>query len=155
MTERQKNVKRNDVIEDGEIEAYTLDEQVGFKLRQANQRHAVIFSEEIPGQLTPTQFAALAKLQEIGTCSQNQLGRLTSMDVATTKGVVERLKARELLTISPDPNDRRRTLLNLTDKGRTAVSEAIPVGIRITRRTLAPLTKREQATFLRLLDKLA
>ena len=149
------HVKNSETADTAMVEDYALDEQVGFKLRQANQSHAVIFSEEIPGQLTPTQFAALAKLLEIGTCSQNQLGRLTSMDVATTKGVVERLKSRNLLTISPDPNDRRRTLLNLTVEGRREIGAAIPMGIKITKRTLAPLTKREQATFLRLLSKLS
>jgi DNA-binding MarR family transcriptional regulator len=63
--------------------SYILDEQIGFILRQVWQRHATIFSREIGINLTPTQWAALAKLTETGPCSQNQLGRLTAMDVAT------------------------------------------------------------------------
>jgi MarR family transcriptional regulator, lower aerobic nicotinate degradation pathway regulator len=73
---------------------YILDEQIGFILRQVWQRHATIFAKEIGINLTPTQWAALAKLTETGPCSQNQLGRLTAMDVATIKGVIDRLTAR-------------------------------------------------------------
>ena len=75
---------------------YVLDEQVGFILRQVWQRHSSIFSRDIGTNLTPTQWAALSKLAETGPCSQNQLGRLTAMDVATIKGVIDRLTARGL-----------------------------------------------------------
>ena len=51
-------------------------------LRQAQQRHTTLFAAEMIEGLTPTQWAALVKLQEYGTCtcSQNHLGRLTAMD---------------------------------------------------------------------------
>ena len=52
--------------------AYILEEQIGFILRQVWQRHATIFAREIGINLTPTQWAALAKLTETGPCSQNQ-----------------------------------------------------------------------------------
>jgi len=87
---------------------YVLEEQIGFILRQVWQRHATIFAREIGINLTPTQWAALAKLTETGPCSQNQLGRLTAMDVATIKGVIDRLTARGLTETSPDPEDGRR-----------------------------------------------
>src|SRR5947199_283590 len=83
--------------------SYILDEQIGFILRQVWQRHATIFAREIGINLTPTQWAALAKLTETGPCSQNLLGRLTAMDVATIKGVIDRLTARGLTETSPDP----------------------------------------------------
>ena len=85
--------------------SYILDEQIGFILRQVWQRHAAIFARDIGINLTPTQWAALAKLNETGPCSQNQLGRLTAMDVATIKGVIDRLTTRGLTETSPDPED--------------------------------------------------
>ena len=66
---------------------YRLDDQVGFLLRVAMQRHTSIFMSRIIKGLTQTQFAALAKLREVGPRSQNQLGRLIYLDAATTKGV--------------------------------------------------------------------
>ena len=70
---------------------YVLDEQVGFLLRVAMQRHTSIFTTRMIEGLTQTQFAALAKLYEVGPCSQNHLGRLIYLDAATIKGVVDRL----------------------------------------------------------------
>ncbi len=86
--------------------SYVLEEQIGFILRQVWQRHAAIFAREIGINLTPTQWAAFAKLTETGPCSQNQLGRLTAMDVATIKGVIDRLTARGLTETSADPGGR-------------------------------------------------
>ena len=43
-------------------EGYILDDQVGFVLRQAQQRHTTMFASLMIEGLTPTQWAALAKL---------------------------------------------------------------------------------------------
>ena len=64
----------------GKPPAYILDDQIGFILRLAYQKHAVLFLEYLGDDFTPTQWAALAKLRECGPCSQNHLGRLTAMD---------------------------------------------------------------------------
>jgi DNA-binding MarR family transcriptional regulator len=96
---------------------YVLDDQVGFLLRVAMQRHTSIFMSQMTSKLTQTQFAALAKLLEVGACSQNQLGRLIYLDAATIKGVVDRLKLRKLITTQADPGDRRRRAITLTEQG--------------------------------------
>src|SRR5688500_20226122 len=75
-------------------EDYVLEDQVGYCLRLAMQRHTAIFMSSMIEDLTQPQFAALAKLHVVGRCSQNQLGRLVALDVATIKGVVDRLEAR-------------------------------------------------------------
>ena len=114
--------------------SYILDEQIGFILRQVWQRHATIFAREIGINLTPTQWAAVAKLTETGPCSQNLLGRLTAMDVATIKGVIDRLTARGLTETSPDPEDGRRLLVSLTRAGQQLAEKAAPNALAITQR---------------------
>src|SRR5215813_2385374 len=133
---------------------YVLDEQIGFILRQVSQRHAVIFARDIGIDLTPTQWAALAKLQETGPCSQNQLGRLTAMDVATIKGVIDRLTARGLTETSPDPEDGRRLLVSLSRTGQQLAEKGASNALAISRETLAPLDTKERETLLALLNKL-
>ncbi|MDS1136359.1 MarR family winged helix-turn-helix transcriptional regulator [Nitratireductor indicus] len=135
-------------------DAYELDEQVGFILRKANQRHLAIFAARI-GDLTPPQFAALAKLYSVGATSQNQLGQLVAMDAATIKGVIDRLKARGLVTLEPHESDRRRLMVSLSPEGQETVEALLPEALEVTEETLMPLTPRETATFLRLLTKLA
>jgi DNA-binding MarR family transcriptional regulator len=133
---------------------YLLDEQVGFLLRQASQRHTAIFAARMAEDLTPTQWAALARLNERGPCSQNLLGRLTAMDAATIKGVVDRLVSRTLAETRSDPRDSRRLMVALTDAGRSLVERAASAAQAITEATLAPLSAGERRAIIRLLGKL-
>jgi DNA-binding MarR family transcriptional regulator len=135
-------------------QAYHLDEQVGFILRRASQRHAGVFAKHMVAELTPTRFAAMAKLLEKGPMSQNELGRQTAMDIATIKGVVDRLLERNLVTANPDPNDGRRRQVSLTETGRELMTTAVDRARRITRETLAPLTATEARTLVHLLSKI-
>lgn len=132
---------------------YVLDRQVGFLLRRATQRHLTIFAAQIP-DLTPTQFAALAKLCAAGPESQNALGRQTAMDAATIKGVVDRLRAKGLVTAGRDPDDQRRITLTPSPEGRALYEARVAQAHAITRDTLAPLTEAERDTFLALLAKI-
>ena len=131
-----------------------LDQQVGFLLRVAMQRHTAIFTGRMVEALTQTQFAALAKLYEVGPCSQNHLGRLIYLDAATIKGVVDRLGARGFVSALNDPNDHRRRAVTLTKRGREITEEAIKVAAEITAATLTPLSADEQRMIGNLLRKL-
>lgn len=135
-------------------DTYQLNEQIGFILRKANQRHLAIFAARIC-DLTPPQFAVLAKLREVGATSQNQLGSLVAMDGATVKGVIDRLKRRGLVEIGKHEGDRRRLLVSLAPAGREVVERLFPLAQEASIETLAPLTAKEAATFMRLLAKIA
>ena len=134
---------------------YRLDEQIGFVLRQAMQRHAAIFASGVGCEVTPTQWAVLARLHEAGPLSQNLLGRQTAMDAATIKGVVDRLTRRGLLTAQPDAADGRRLLVALTAEGDEWVRRLVPRAHAITAETLSPLTPGEQQALASLLLRLS
>ncbi|MFQ3183935.1 MAG: DNA-binding MarR family transcriptional regulator [Alteromonas macleodii] len=134
---------------------YILEEQVGYLLRLASQRHSVIFQKYALESMTPTQFSTLIRVAEIGEVSQNHLGRLTAMDVATIKGVVDRLKNKNLITSRPDEIDKRRTVISLTANGTALVAELRSTGLEITRETLSPLTPKERITLVALLRKIS
>ncbi len=133
---------------------YVLDEQVGYLLRLANQRHVSIFQSESDIGLTPTQFSALVRLAELGNCSQNELGRRTMMDGATIKGVVDRLRDKNLIRFTPHPRDRRRRLITLSRQGKDMVTMLHALGRKVSGKTLEPLSDAERNSFLRLLSKL-
>ena len=140
---------------DDDVVSYVLEHQAGHLLRRAHQRHTTIFQDGMGDvQLTPTQYAALVKIRDLGQISQNQLGRLTAMDPATIQGVVQRLAARGLVDRTPDAHDRRLKQLRLTAKGRALVQTAVALGVAITEATLAPLSEAERPVFLSLLRKL-
>ena len=50
---------------------YVLEDQVGYLLRLASQRHSVIFQKHAIENMTPTQFSTLVRVAEIGEVSQN------------------------------------------------------------------------------------
>jgi DNA-binding MarR family transcriptional regulator len=138
----------------GECE-YVLETQIGHLLRRAHQRHVAQFEKEVGDlDLTTTQFAALAKISERGEVSQNLLGRMTAMDPATIQGVIQRLMARGLIDRRPDPNDRRATLLRLSNAGRALTREAIRRAHGVADAALSPLSDDERARLAHLLRKL-
>jgi DNA-binding MarR family transcriptional regulator len=151
---REKLIVVTPVADAAEPGRYVLDEQAGFQLRVAMQRHTSIFTARMIEGLTQTQFAALAKLHEVGSCSQNHLGRLIYLDAATIKGVVDRLAGRGFVSALQDPKDRRRRAVTLTERGRQATEAAQLVAAEITAATLAPLSDDERRVAVKLLKKL-
>ena len=142
------------LVETGQPDEYRLQDQIGFVLRKAHQRHLAIFASRI-ADLTPPQFAALAKLADVGETSQNQLGSLIAMDAATVKGVIDRLKARGLVDLTKHDADKRRLMVSLTTEGCATVDRLVPLAHQITAETLAPLSRKEATTLLKLLSRIA
>ncbi len=138
------------------LDGYVVEDQVGFLLRRANQRHTAIFADGMGGtELTPTQFTALVKVVELRRLTQNHLGRLAAMDPATIQGVVRRLLERDLVTRATDPLDRRTIVLAPTPAGIALAAEAVAAARRITEATLLPLTADERQRLLHLLHKIS
>jgi DNA-binding MarR family transcriptional regulator len=135
--------------------SYRLEEQIGFVLRRAHQKATSIFNSVMSEfGVTPTQFAALAKLDDAGRVSQNELGRLTAMDPATIWGVINRLIKRGYVAQSPAPDDARLVMVELTDAGRKAILRMKAVAANVSRETLRPFTADEARQLLDLLGRL-
>jgi DNA-binding MarR family transcriptional regulator len=67
---------------------------------------------------------------------------------------VDRLESEGLVQRRPDPNDRRGTLVSLTDKGNALIDSALGEHIANERRLLAALDAEERAQLATLLKKL-
>ena len=134
---------------------YLLEDQIGFHLRRAHQRATVIFNE-VMGRfdITPTQFAALAKIDDEGAISQNHLGRLTAMDPSTILGVVGRLVRQGLVHQRSTPGDARLTLIELTLEGQKRVAEMKALAAEVSKKTLAPLKPADAKTLNELLARI-
>tara|TARA_B110000003_G_scaffold39206_1_gene35988 strand:- start:164 stop:397 length:234 start_codon:yes stop_codon:yes gene_type:complete len=76
------------------------------------------------------------------------------MDIATIKGVVDRLRQKGLVLTEPFQNDKRRSLISLTPEGAEMIDDLGTAGHDITRETLAPLNASERQKFITLLKKL-
>jgi MarR family transcriptional regulator, lower aerobic nicotinate degradation pathway regulator len=137
------------------VRVYRVEEQIGHLIRRAHQRASAIFDAVMRDfDVTPVQFAALAKLHDLGPTSQNLLGRMVAIDPATMFGVAGRLAKRGLIRQKPDPSDARLVLLDLTEAGRAVVEGMKSVGTEVTARTLDPLSPEEAQQLTRLLARI-
>ena len=134
---------------------YRLEEQVGYWLRRAYQRHMAIFAAVMGDlDLTSVQFAALVKLRDMKAVTQTELGRLIGMDKATISGMVSRLQRRGLLQFRPDPLDRRSRIIALTAEGEALLAQALLRIDQVSEDTLAPISAAERAALRETLRKL-
>ncbi len=133
---------------------YPLDGSAGHLLRRAVQRHQALFQERANGLgLTAPQFAALTKLAELRSATQNRLGRLVAMDSATIQGVMKRLVMRGLVRTDRDPMDRRTLVLVMTPAGDVAVTDARAAGAAANGALMAGLDETERAQLIGLLRR--
>ncbi|MNF74338.1 HTH-type transcriptional repressor NicR [compost metagenome] len=134
---------------------YDVTEQIGHLLRKAYQRHTAIFQQNAcDPQLTTIQFVTLCALRDHGPSSQTELVKATAVDQATIRGIVDRLKTRDLVELSPDPDDRRKVIVGLTDAGRAILDAMIPCARQISELTMGSLNAGERVAILFLLRKM-
>jgi len=134
---------------------YRFSDQVGFLLRRAYQRHAAIFKEMVAHtQLTAAQCVVLCTAREHGTCQVPDSVAATSIDEPSVRGIIERLKWRELLQVAHEPGDARRMVMTLTPAGRTIVETVTPIAEQITELTFADLDAGERETLVALLRRI-
>lgn len=136
-------------------DTYAFSEQVGHLLRKAYQRHMAIFQQNVgDSQLTAVQFVTLCAVRDNGPSSLTELVKVTAVDQATIRGIVERLKARDLITLEPDPQDRRKVIVGLSDTGRQLVHDTVPHAAEISELTMSNLNPAERVAVLFLLRKM-
>lgn len=134
---------------------YDFSEQVGHLLRRAYQRHVAVFQQLMPdAQLTAVQFVVLCAVKESGACSLSYLVKRTAIDQATVRGIIDRLKARQLLAVQLDSQDRRKVLVTLTPQGEQLVDSQVPHALAITEQTVKNFNPAERLALVYLLKKL-
>lgn len=124
-------------------------------LHRACQRAGDLFSREMAkGGLTMRQFAVLATVAREQGLRQTDLVDLTGIDRSTLADIVQRLVERGLLERIRTKQDGRAYAVNLTDQGRTVLTNAEPAIIRAEAKLLSALGDGRQE-FLRALKTLA
>ncbi|WP_243709484.1 MarR family winged helix-turn-helix transcriptional regulator [Micromonospora sp. 15K316] len=95
-------------------------------------------------------FAVLATLDEFGAASQAELSDRTRIYRSDLVAVINELTARGQVDRAPDPADRRRNLITLTQAGRRQLRELDKVLAEVEEEVLAPLSpvERKQLTDL-------
>ncbi len=128
---------------------YVFSDQVGYLLRRTYQRHLAIFqAQSVDPQLTSVQFSTLCALRDGGPQSQGELVKVTGVDQATIRGIIDRLKARSLIRLSKDSDDGRKVIVAVTQKGLALLEAMIPRAREITELTFGTLNPGERTALL-------
>jgi DNA-binding MarR family transcriptional regulator len=107
--------------------------------------------------LQPGWFDVLAALRRAGepyALTPTQLLRTMMLSSGGMTKRLDRLADAGLVERRPDPNDRRGTLVKLTDRGKATIDALLPVHLTNEQQLLAPLSPAQQRTLDELLRSL-
>ncbi len=93
------------------------------RLRPAITRVARRMRQEAGGELSPTQSAALTTIDCHGPLTPSELASRERIQRPTATRVLARLEEAGLVTRTPDPADRRSSLVSATNAGSALLTE--------------------------------
>jgi len=99
-------------------------------------------------------YRLLDSLLTAGPASQATLGRRTGIHLSDMVAALNELEAGGYVARSPDPQDRRRNVITITDAGRARAAELSDRVAEIQDELLAPLSATEREQLTALLQKL-
>jgi DNA-binding MarR family transcriptional regulator len=119
-----------------------------------DEEQEAVFAEHGISNPTFTTLVTLVRINQPGGISQRRLADEMGLTPGTVSARVDRLAADGLVIRSPDPADKRGSLVTLTDRGRDLFEAVVPAHLANQVRLLGSLTADEQATLVGLLRKL-
>ena len=102
-----------------------------------------------------TEWRVIAVLGRYPALSANSVAERTAMDKVAVSRAVAHLLERGLLTREMHGDDRRRSVLTLSEAGYAIYDEIVPLALGRERQLLAALTPEERTQLDRIMDKLA
>jgi DNA-binding MarR family transcriptional regulator len=121
-----------------------LNLAAGYAQRQVGERLATLDSRK-------WHYATLAALEEFGPDSQSGLSDRTGIYRSDLVATINELTARGLVVRAPDPADRRRNAITLTDEGRRHLKHLDVLIADAQAEFLAPLSEVDRAELTRIL----
>ncbi len=105
--------------------------------------------------LAITEWRVMAVLGRFPDLSANEVAERTAMDKVAVSRAVARLLERSLIKREIHSDDRRRSVLALSEVGYTVYDEIAPMALACEQRLIATLDEQERVVLDRLLHKLA
>jgi len=107
-----------------------------------------------PWDITPAQFRALRVLRRHGVMRLSELSDRLKIAARSTTEVIDALQARDLAGRRPDPDDRRATLVELTEHGMQVLRDIREASGSESERVFDRLTPADRAALTAILRKL-
>ena len=117
------------------------------------QAHRLLVEALAPIDAHGYHFAVLAALDEFGPASQIAIGQRCGIDRSDTHAIVNDLVDGGYAEREPDPQDRRRNIVTITDAGRGRLRELDRILDRVQENLLGALSPEERRQFVGLLTR--
>lgn len=107
--------------------------------------------------LKESDFGVLSPLRRVGEPFELTPTELARHKMITSGGMtaaLDRLEAKGMIVRVPNPNDRRGSLVRLTERGREVIDASMELHAEVEQKLVAPLNEQERADLQRLLRKL-
>ncbi|MFD9905507.1 MarR family winged helix-turn-helix transcriptional regulator [Streptomyces sp. NPDC059063] len=95
----------------------------------------------------------LSAVADQGPVAQAELGRSVSLDPKDMVGVLNDLQEEGYVVREPDPKDRRKNAVTITEKGHRTLRRCARAAQKANAELLAPLTEEEREQFVALLNR--
>jgi DNA-binding MarR family transcriptional regulator len=137
-------------------EPHRLSGTVLWLLGRAAQRGHQLARERLEaGGIRKWHYAVLAALKEFGQQSQADIGRRLGLDRSDMVAVLNDLQADDYVTREPDPADRRRNVVTISDAGAAALARFDRLVAEADGLLLADLSAAERDQLVALLKRIA
>jgi DNA-binding MarR family transcriptional regulator len=126
-----------------------IEQQLTLLLRRVQHMHGMTSPDGV--ELDRSGYGILSRIADSGPQRLSDLAQAFGLDPSTITRQVQALEGSGLVTRSRDPQDRRASLLALTQAGHTVLGSTRSLRIERLREAMAAWTQDERHTFGRLL----
>lgn len=125
-------------------------------LGRAAARGRALVAEALAAEgLKMWHHVVLSAVRDLAPVAQADLGRSVSLDPKDLVGVLNDLQAAGLVVREPDPGDRRKNAVSLTEEGGRLLKRCEKAAREANDALLAPLSPAERDRFMELLIRIS
>lgn len=134
----------------------TLERYLPYRLSILSNRVSGIVAEIYKNKfvLSVTEWRIMAVLGESPEISADEVSAKTQIEKSILSRAISRLLNRSLIRRGIDGNDRRRSILALTDTGLSVYDDIVPIAYDYEQMLLECFDEQEREEFSRLIDRL-
>jgi DNA-binding MarR family transcriptional regulator len=136
---------------------FPLDESPSFWLYRAHTQGVAALRKDFLASgfdLTPEQWAIMARIQDDGGLSQSQLGEKTFKDRHNINRIINILEKHGYIERQPDEDDKRAYRLFLTGSGMNTLNKLNPIVLKHFKKRFSGISAGDLATLRRILEQI-
>ncbi|MGC8513864.1 MAG: MarR family winged helix-turn-helix transcriptional regulator [Acidimicrobiales bacterium] len=132
--------------------------RLGYLFKHAERLMADLHIEALaPYDINARDLGVLLAIDRSESASQQQIAENLGVDRTTMVAIIDTLETKGIIARRPDPEDRRRNIVELTQPGQTLLRQATAASDLAEAELLAPLNRQEgeqlRTLLARILDR--